>query len=347
MSDFNIHPCPNGISQTIRTLPGISWQFPTKQGFTPGYTLILRALFLSLFALPVPLIAQDTISRLESRTLSIIDIAGAQFKSTTVLIDSLQSAYQREKDRDTKVHLNKAKDRLQSIQRRINYSKELLGEIRQLRWKNEADALVVMKRISGHLVSLEKEKLPDFDKQKIIPTTNQVKSETEVYDQQVFHFCKLTRSADGLTLANEFETLFEFTDPKLSLYYKDSEFLVCKARFIKTNKDYFLEINFTFNSPQADKMMGQIDAESPCRIDFINGTYIYLQTLSHTDANKNVEDGKTFYLIRYKLDQEEMNALSKFEMDTLTFVWTSGADKYEIVDLDVLKNMFACLKTKS
>ncbi|MBK9108279.1 MAG: hypothetical protein IPM92_07845 [Saprospiraceae bacterium] len=292
-------------------------------------------------------IAQDTISRLEERIKDQLQQMDVLINSDQRNLDSLKFLMTASKNRDLKVKHNIQNDHYVDHLRNRNYLRELLGEIRQLRYRTEKTALQDLRRISDHLKVLEKNKLPDFEQQKIITAKDYVATKTEVYVQPIHHFCQLTKSKDGKSLANEFETLFEFTEPKLDAYYKDSEFLECKARFIKSEKDYFLELKFIFNSPQAEKMIGSIDAASPSRIDFINGSFIYLQALAVTDAQSITATGQTAYQVKYKLDKEDLHRLSEEELDTLTFVWTSGADKYEIVDLDVLQNMFACLKTKN
>lgn len=291
--------------------------------------------------------AQENLAEMEERVVSMIKKSDQEIKLFHRQTDSLQSLLSASPNRDTRVHYNKTEDQLKHSLKIRNVLKEILGEIRQLNNRDEKTALRDLKRLSGYLKILRKNKLPAFEEQKVIPAKEYVSAKTNTYSQPIYHFCNLTQSKDGYTLANEFETLFEFTEPKLDAYYKDAEFLECKARFIKTLKDYFLELKFIFNSPHAEKMIGSIDVASPSRIDFLNGSFIYLQAIAVTDEVKTSGSSQTIYHVQYKLDSEDIKNLSKYELDTITFVWTSGADKYEIVDLDVLLNMFACLKTKS
>ena len=138
----------------------------------------------------------------------------------------------------------------------------------------------------------------------------------------------------------------EFTDPNISTHFKDNDFLECQARFIKTKKEYFLEFRFLLNSVKAAAIYGTIDPSNPSKIDFIDGDFIYLETYALTPGTIDPETGKTIYNVQYKLNREDIKSIRKKDINSITILWTSGADQFEICKIDLLRNMFECIQKR-
>src|SRR6185436_8871716 len=156
-----------------------------------------------------------------------------------------------------------------------------------------------------------------------------LRDNTLVYDKEISSFCNITRSPDGKIIANEFENFFEYTDPKLSSHFKETDFLQCRTRFIKTKKEYFLELKFILNSPKASSIYGTIDPSTPSKINFINGDFIYLETYALSSGILDPTTGSTIYNVQFKLDREDIKSISKKDIDSIITLWTSGADQFE------------------
>jgi hypothetical protein len=221
----------------------------------------------------------------------------------------------------------------------------LLSMTRQLPFKSEKIAVQQIKDIKDALSILKKNKLPKLTKS--VHEKNQafLRAETELYSQEISSWCQILKNPEGTIIANAFDSFFEYTDPRLSTHFKERDFIECKARFIKTKKNYFLELKYILHSPQASKVYGNIDGLSHCRMDFINGDFVYLETFATTDGVLD-SDLNTVYLVQYKLEKEEINKILKNQIDKLTVFWTSGVDEYQISRLNLLQNMFECIQKR-
>ncbi|MBK8451592.1 MAG: hypothetical protein IPL42_16865 [Saprospiraceae bacterium] len=313
-----------------------------------GYLLTLLLFY---FLLPSDAKALDTISKLElrvqknlNRLQTIVQDESAEIQQLKIQINAGSTNKKAIKGFHKKLELI-------SSQRTLHYQQQnayryILTTIRQLQYQNENLANTQIKELKIALNRLEKNKIPRFKKLPEISSNPYVRDNTMVYDKEVNSFCNLSQNLEGTILANVFEIFFEHTDPKIGSYFKESEFLQCFARFIKTKNDYLLELKFLLHSSKASQVYGAIDPSSPARIDFINGEHIYLQSYALTSATIEPETGNTIYNIQYKLDREDLKYLLKQEIDSYTIIWTSGSDRFEICKLDLLKNMLSCLQEK-
>lgn len=308
--------------------------------------LLLTSLTGTINAVPY-----DTVTKIETK----VALAAAYFhqlilKETTT-IDSLKELKNSSSigPKTIKLIQNKLntsirqREQLYQVENSYNY---ILSLIRQLKYQKEIIADMQLKEILQAMNQLEKNNIPSFKKIKKISTSPYFKDESAVYDKNLNSFCNLTMNMEKSMLANVFEIFYEYTDPKIGNHFKENDFLKCQARFIKTKKEYFLELQFIFLSPKASQIYGSIDPSSPSRLDFINGKHIYLQSFAMTSAIVEPGTGNTIYNIQYKLDREDLAYIKKYDVDAFTIIWSSGADRFEIYKIDVLKNMIECLQKK-
>jgi hypothetical protein len=228
-----------------------------------------------------------------------------------------------------------------------NANRYILTMIRQLPIQNEMDAEKQLIEINAALKILDKNKLPKIEQLKKIPDESIAADMQAVYNRNVSSLCRITKSPDGKIIANEFEDFFEYTDPSLAVHFREDDFLKCQARFIKTKKVYYLELNFILNSPKAASLYGTIDVSNPIRVDFVNSNFIYLQSINFTAGIPDKQAGNTEYHMQYKLDGDDINAIRKNEVEALTVIWTSGSDRYEICRMDLLSKQFECLRERT
>lgn len=294
----------------------------------------------------------DTISRLETRLINGIYHTKNQVQNLTTKQEQiLAQLVEKQLTKKQKSALDKTLNQLSIKVKNLGKIEQaylmLLSDSRKLVYKKDQEAQTSLKRINKALASLEKMKMPSGSDFKILKNVETPHTSSRVYDYQLERPCQLTQNEDGSIWANEFTGFFEYTDPRISTYFKEHDFLECFARFIKTKKKYYLELKFVLNSPKANQIYGSIDPSNPARLDFLNGDFIYLETFALNTSELEAGTGNTLITIQYKLDKEDLNYLSKNEVDAFTIIWTNGADRFELIYLDVLKNMLECLKKKS
>jgi hypothetical protein len=293
----------------------------------------------------------DTISGLDKRVGKSLDNIRIEIEDQKSTLDILkneisQSGLDKKQMKRTKLRVAEIEKQLQFNYQKQNAYRHLLTKIRQLNIQNEENANRQLKEIDKAITVLEKNKLPSIKELKPIPSEPYVRLETNVYGTEISSLCNLTRNPDGKIIANAFENFFEYTDPKLSAHFKENDFLECHARFIKTKKEYFLELKFILNSPKAASIYGSIDPANPSKIDFIDNEFIFLETHALTSGILDPETGSTVYNVQYKLNREDIKNIRKKDVSSLTIIWTSGSDQFEICRIDLLRNLFECIQKR-
>lgn len=293
----------------------------------------------------------DTIATLAGRVEKHLEdlyfkIEEEKTKLESIQVELSRMEYDKKRYKKTKISSVKLNESLNLNYQKQNAYRHILTMVYQLRIQNEFNANSQLKEIEKALKKLDKNKLPALSNLNSIPSTPNLRNNTLVYDKEISSLCNLTRSPDNKILANVYENFFEFTDQKLSTHYKETDFLQCQVRFIKTKNKYFLEFKFLLNSPKASSIYGTIDPSNPTKIDFLNGDFIYLETHALATGTIDQETGGTVYNIQYKLNNEDISNLRKKDIDSLTIIWTSGADQFEICKIDLLRNMFECIQKR-
>lgn len=174
-----------------------------------------------------------------------------------------------------------------------------------------------------------------------------LKGNSHVYGKQLSEPCNIQFNSYNKITSTEYQTLLQYTNPKLESYFKEGDFLDAEARLLKSNKNYYLDLKMTFHSPRAAQIYGSVEGGSPIKLSFINGVYIYLKSFNTVSGMLEPRTGNTIYQFQFPLDKEKLKYLSKYDIDKFSFLWTSGVEDYPVYDIDVLKNMVTCLKQKN
>ncbi len=141
------------------------------------------------------------------------------------------------------------------------------------------------------------------------------------------------------------ELIFDYTPEKLKTYFKTNNLMKTNASIRKEGKDFYLHLQVSITSKDAAKNYGYIAEGSLIRIFLINGRNLALR--SSTASSSHIENytGNTIYEVHYPLSKEDLNNLSQFPLDIIGIMWTSGFEKYEIYQVDVLMKHINCLKS--
>lgn len=238
-----------------------------------------------------------------------------------------------------------------SFKRNIQIKNYLLSElsfIRKVQFKQDRNSAQRLQALQNNLTTILENK--SYKVPAVLHASTELYDAEplhEVYSDNVINPCNLNENVQSGLVANTFELLFEMTDDRLANYYKEDEFLSCYARFITSKTNIFLELKFVINSPKASKIFGGMDAQNPSRLDFMNGEFVYLNVFALSDPSIDQAKGQTIYHVQYKLDKEDIGRIRKNTLDYLTILWTAGAERYEIYNIDLLKNLFACIQNKN
>ncbi len=251
-------------------------------------------------------------------------------------------------------HTKQLDDQIESLREALRFQykmrnvlNEMLGTTRQLPFQSNDKIQSRLKEMRRHLNRIDHGQLPDYYDQIQISSEPYQATATDMASRWYGIPCKKYMSQDGKIYATSKEPWFSHTDSNLYKYFKNQEFLEVSARILYTQKSFFLEVEFVVNSLKAADVLGYLDPNSPVRMDFMNGHHIYLQTFAQSDLRINRTEGQSLYEVQYQLDSEDLRELSKYELDTITIVWTRGAERYEIAHLDLIKQLLECVQTKN
>ena len=142
------------------------------------------------------------------------------------------------------------------------------------------------------------------------------------------------------------EEFFYYTHPNLQGYYGSQSFLKGFASVIIIDSDYFLLLNIRIKSKDAIQNYGYIAFESKMRMTMMDGENIYLESATESRGTYDDIKGETNYFIYYPMDKWNKTYLKKYEIDEVGIMWTSGFEKYEIFNVDVLQRQLECLEKK-
>lgn len=159
--------------------------------------------------------------------------------------------------------------------------------------------------------------------------------------------CRLIHENTGTTesYAHSFEPVFSFTPQRLKVHLKEENLMECNAQVSSVGKDIFLTLRIVMRSKDAAKSYGHIQEGSIVRLEFVNGIRLNVKAPQSVFGSFEEYSGKVIYQIKCKLDKEMVKQLQNLPLDYLGIMWTSGYEKYEIFEVDVLMRQLVCIKS--
>jgi hypothetical protein len=139
--------------------------------------------------------------------------------------------------------------------------------------------------------------------------------------------------------------IFTFTPSKLKSYFKEKELMQAQASFLKLDKNYFLKLSIKLISKDASNSYGYIAKESMLNIDFITGKKEVLYALDSSPAQFENYTGHTLYHILYPVPQDILKIMTDVPLNTISMMWSSGYETYDIYDVDALMSQLKCIKS--
>ncbi|MEP7196284.1 MAG: hypothetical protein ABI851_07165 [Saprospiraceae bacterium] len=159
--------------------------------------------------------------------------------------------------------------------------------------------------------------------------------------------CNLEKSTDGKILANQFSPLFNYTPLDIEKHYSDLDFLNTYVKLLHTNKHYFIEFKFEFNSLKILEVYGILDKNSPMKLIFMDDAFIYLDNAITSPPDVQNKTGKTVIRMQASLSKSDLKKITNKDLDRLIILWPSGAESYEIFNFHCLQSLLKCIQLKN
>jgi len=145
-------------------------------------------------------------------------------------------------------------------------------------------------------------------------------------------------------IATAYENIITYTHPKLEEYYKEQSFLSGEVSLVQLGKNKYLTLDIIIRSKDAIRNYGMIQVGSPMKIELIDGESAYLFAQANATGTLIPYTSNIKYQVLYLLEKSEYKRLAKMEINNLGIMWSSGYEKYDIYNIDVIMNQINCLE---
>ncbi len=148
-------------------------------------------------------------------------------------------------------------------------------------------------------------------------------------------------------IAIEYENVISYTHPKLEEYYKENSFLSGDVSVVQLGKEKYLILDIIIRSKDAIRNYGMVQVGSPMKIELINGDSVYLFAQANATGQLIPQTNNIKYQVLFLLEKSEYKMLQKSEVNNMGLMWSSGYEKYDVYNIDVLMNQIACLENNN
>ena len=125
---------------------------------------------------------------------------------------------------------------------------------------------------------------------------------------------------------------------------KDKDYMTCDAQLVQIQGTTFLNFIIAITSRETQRSFGFLDKGTSVTVKLLNGRNVTLINNKTDIGSLDNNTGITTYKPQFILNSGDIRTLSESEIDYVRIAWSAGYEDYEIFDLDVLVNMFKCLK---
>ncbi|MBK6363359.1 MAG: hypothetical protein IPF52_07585 [Saprospiraceae bacterium] len=263
-------------------------------------------------------------------------------------------------------HISDNKKKLKDLRIKIKDNEDLYSNA--LHYKTLADHIVVNDSITSHKKWERLKKYVDskdyllkiIQNRSLMPpaetnVTLDITGKTDVLDKPEIKKiilesnknCSVTEIVKSKTieLQNDFAPFFTYTPERLKSYLKNENLLKGKIRLRQINNQYYLDLTLILNSKDAAKSYGNIPENNMFRIEFINGIRLNFKNLKNSGGSIEEYSGRVIYNLTFNVGKEMLNLIDKVPIDHVGLMWSTGFEKYNIYEIDVLMNQYKCIKS--
>ena len=141
------------------------------------------------------------------------------------------------------------------------------------------------------------------------------------------------------------QPFFSYTDSKIRSYFKTGDFLRCDG-FVSIYGGYNLvNLKIVIASKNAPKTYGSLNRGALLVIKLLNGERLYGNNVAPNLGEVEPYTGNTIYRTSYTVNKDALKAMSKYEVDKIGILWSSGYEEYEIYNVDFFIHQIACLNS--
>ncbi len=290
----------------------------------------------------------------------LISTAEQREVETFLLLDQLDKDLAINQVATSQSELTKDKVKLKALKSELKLLKNKIEEANES-YRLSSKNIATIKNIQNLKAKDQKEKIMDFavmyklnstdDEVKPIQSSNNKNMEASRLQNKISESktnCKIAydkKEKKVRHIATESSYIFGYTPEKLKSYFKEKELMTVTSHLERIGKQHHLVLTVKIISKDAARNYGMIQKENMLKVTFITGKSVTLHALDDVRATIETYTGNSVYSINYSIPSEDIDSFAKIPLDTVGIMWSSGFESYDIYEVDILLNHFACIKS--
>jgi tetratricopeptide (TPR) repeat protein len=139
------------------------------------------------------------------------------------------------------------------------------------------------------------------------------------------------------------EHFFSYTHENMRKFLKGRNFMDVYGQMVSITGSKYLILQFKINASKARNNFGSLPEGALLRIKLINGDTVDLYNVKGNSGVFDKDSGGLIYSGIFLIQSENEKLLTRYEVDKVRVVWSSGFEDYEIYYLDFFINQIECL----
>jgi hypothetical protein len=145
-------------------------------------------------------------------------------------------------------------------------------------------------------------------------------------------------------LVLEADNFVNYTDEELKRFFKNKDYIACKAYTAKVNDLKVLYTFWTIQTKTAFDTYGYITKGSQIIIKFVDGQTLDLKFASSDTGDSNYDRDYTTYSSYLLLDESAVELLQSSEVEKIRMYWSKGYEEYPVSNPRLFINQLPCLE---
>lgn len=157
--------------------------------------------------------------------------------------------------------------------------------------------------------------------------------------------CELTRDKNNV-LSTQYHKIFGHTHKELERYLVNEDLLEVFISISTIGEDYFLDVNYVFNTPKGVQSYGGFSKGSPVKVALLNGEKLFFNNIKVSRGKVNTKEGLSYFAASYMLDEYELKNLMEAPVMTWEVTFLYGTESYSVENINLIRQLLTCIESK-
>ncbi len=157
--------------------------------------------------------------------------------------------------------------------------------------------------------------------------------------------CQLTRDKNNI-LSSKYHKILGHTHKELERYLVNEELLEVFVSVSTFGDDYFLDVNYVFNTPKGIQSYGGFSKGSPVKVALLNGEKLFFNNIKVSRGKVNTKEGLSYFTASYMIDDYELKNLKDAPIMTWEVTFLYGTESYAVENINLIRQLLNCIESK-